>query len=264
MKRKRLAAKMTIDQAAEVLEWSKTKISNIETGRRKTPAVTDIRLLLDVYGVTEEAVREYILTLARKSRERGWWARYDDVIAGPYTSLEQGADHLRLFEVQYIPGLFQTKAYAEAISRATLIRDPADIERLVEVRMRRQEILDRDEPPEVWAIIHEAALLLARSAGPDLFREQLDRLIRLAEEPTSVTIQILPFQAGFHPGMGGPFVIMDYEDDAQSIAFLETNTDGLYLEKPAEVARYRRAFDWLQAKAIDPDDVPRYLRSLSV
>lgn len=261
MRAKRLAVSMTIEQAAEDLEWSSTKISNIETGRSKKPAVTDIRVLLDLYRVTDSRERDSILALTRQSREHGWWNRYDDVLGGAYASLEAGAKSVRLFEPQYVPGLFQTPEYAEAIAQATLIRDPDDIQRTVEARMRRQEILSEENPPDVWAIIHESALLMLR-ATPDLFDSQVARLVDLAETPNSVTLQILPVSAGLHAGMGGPFSILDYES-AQSLVFLETNTDGLYLEKPGEIARYRRCFDRLLAKALDPDAVPDYLRSLT-
>lgn len=261
MRAKRLAAGMTIEQAAEELEWSSTKVSNIETGRSKKPAVTDIRVLLDLYRVTDSRERDSILALTRQSRERGWWNRYDDVLGGAYASLEAGAKSVKLFEPQYIPGLFQTPEYAEAIAQATLIRDPDDIQRTVEARIRRQDILTKDEPPEVWAIIHESALLMLKAA-PDLFGPQVARLLELAETPNSVTLQILPLSAGLHAGMGGPFAILDYEA-AQSLVFLETNTDGLYLEKPPEITRYRRCFDRLVAKALDPDEVPAYLRSLT-
>lgn len=261
MRTKRLATGKTIEQVADDLEWSSTKVSNIETGRSKKPAVTDIRVLLDLYGVTDSAEREAILTLVRQSRESGWWNRYGDAIGGPYTSYEAGANGIKIFEPQYIPGLFQTEDYAAAVSHATLIRNPDDVAVAVEARVRRQQLLTQQDPPTVWAIIHEAALLMLR-VHPELFRSQVDRLIGLAEAPNNVTIQVLTMDAGLHAGMGGPFVILDY-NDASSIVFLETNTDGLYLEKTAEVTRYRQSFDRLVAKALDPDEVPAYLRALA-
>ncbi|WP_307869180.1 DUF5753 domain-containing protein [Nocardiopsis sp. B62] len=183
-------------------------------------------------------------------------------MGGPYTSYEAGATGIKIFEPQYIPGLFQTEAYAAAVAQATLIRNPDDIARAVEARMRRQQLLTQQEDrPFVWAVIHEAALLMLRS-HPELFHPQVDRLIELAEAPNDVTIQVLTMSAGLHAGMGGPFVILDYED-AAAITFLETNTDGLYLEKPTEVTRYRQSFDRLVAKALDPDEVPAYLRALA-
>ncbi|WP_269082844.1 helix-turn-helix domain-containing protein [Allosalinactinospora lopnorensis] len=262
MRRKRLGAGLTIEKAAETLEWSMTKVSNIETGRSKKPAVTDIRLLLDVYGVDDDRERETILNLTRQSRQRGWWNRYDDVLTGAYTSLEAGATSLRSYEPLYIPGLLQTAEYATAVCQATLIRDPDDVQRTVEARMKRQEILIGEEPPELWAIIDEHALQLLR-ATPGLFSAQIQQLIEVAEAPNSVTVQVLPVSAGLHAGMGGPFAILDYGEPSEAIVFLESDTDGLYLDQPKEIERYRRIFDRLLAKALDPDDVPGYLRNLT-
>ncbi|QBI52916.1 helix-turn-helix domain-containing protein [Streptomonospora litoralis] len=263
MRRLRLDAGLTMEQAADKLEWSTTKVSNIETGRSKKPAVTDIRALLEAYRVTDERERDSVLALTRQSRERGWWNRYDDVLGGAFASLEAGARSLKLFEPQYIPGLFQTAEYAEAIAQATLIRDPGDIERTVEARMKRQEILSDEGAPDVWAIVHESAIEMLR-ATPSLFSQQVARLREVAETPSKVTLQVMPVCAGLHAGMGGPFVIMDFEDPGESIVFLETDTDGLYLDKAQEIERYRKLFDRILAKALDPDEVPDYLRSLSV
>lgn len=262
MRRKRLDAGMTMQEAAEALEWSMTKISNLETGRSKKPAVSDVRLLLDVYKVTDERERESIFTLTRQSRQRGWWNRYDDVLTGAYASLEAGAQSIRVYEPSYVPGLFQTPEYVAAVTQATLIRDPDEVGRTVEARMQRQEILTSDNPPEVWAIIDQHALELLR-ATPELFASQVQRLIDVSEGANTVTLQVLPTSAGLHAGMGGPFVILDYEDPSETIVFLETGTDGLYLDKPREIARYRAMFDRLLSKAMDPDDVPQYLRDLS-
>lgn len=265
MRRKRLDAGLTLDDAAEALEWSATKISNIETGRSKFPAVSDIRLLLGVYKVEDPREVETILTLARGARERGWWRRYDDVITGDYVSMESGATHLRVYEPVVIPGLLQIKDYAVAASQATLLRNPQAIERAVEARMHRKEILNRSDPPppDLWAIIDEHALRLLHGNHPELCRDQVAHLIEWAEEPNSVTIQVLPTSAGLHAGMGGPFVILDYEDPGETTVFIETDTDGLYLDKPPEIDRYRKIFDRLVSKAMDPDDVPDFLRKLT-
>ena len=263
MKAKRLAAGMTIEQAADALEWSSTKVSNLETGRSKHPAVTDVRLLLDVYGSQDDREREAILDLTRQSRKRGWWSRYDDVLTGAYTALEAGATNLRLWEPQLIPGLFQLPEYAAAVAQATLIRDPDAVERTVEARVQRQQLLDREDAPEVWAIIDVHALQLLAATDAALHHRQVEHLATLAEDRKSVTVQLLDAEAvGLHPGMGGPFAIMDYGDPSATMVFLETDTDGLYLDKKPEVDRYRKIFDRLVSKAMDPDSVPARLRSL--
>lgn len=263
MKVKRLAVGMTIEQAADALEWSSTKVSNLETGRSKHPAVTDVRLLLDVYGVQDEREREALLDLTRQSRKRGWWSRYDDVLTGAYTALEAGATSLRLWEPQFIPGLLQLPEYATAIAQATLIRDPDAVERAVEARVQRQQLLFREDAPEVWAILDVRALELLAATDVVLHRRQVEHLADLAEAANSVTIQLLDAgEIGLHPGMGGPFAILEYGDPSAAMVFLETDTDGLYLDKKPEIDRYRRIFDRLVSKSMDPDSVPARLRSL--
>ncbi len=254
---------MTIEQTADRLEWSSTKVSNLETGRSKRPAVTDVRALLDIYGVTDKREREAILDLARQSRKRGWWNRYDDVLTGAYTALEAGATSLRLWEPQLVPGLLQLPEYAAAVAQATLIRDPDAVERVVEARVQRQQLLTREDPPDVWAIIDVRALEMLAATDTALHRRQVEHLAGLAEAANSVTIQLLQAdRIGLHPGMGGPFAIMEYGDPSAAMVFLETDTDGLYLDKKPEIDRYRKIFDRLVSKATDPDSVPAHLRSL--
>ena len=262
MKAKRLEAALTAEQAAAELEWSTTKVSNIETGRSKHPAVSDIRLLLDVYKVTDTRERDTLLELTRESRKRGWWSRYDDVLTSDYTSLEAGVTGLRVFELQYIPGLLQLPEYAAAITHATLIREPAEVERVVEARMQRQEaLLHREDPVDLWAIIDERALDLLAASDPELHRRQVEHLAATAEQPNSVTLQVLEPGVGLHPGMGGPFTILKYLDPDMDAVFVEADEDGLYLDKRPQVDRYRRIFDLLVSKSMDPDAVATYLRS---
>ena len=262
MKAKRLEAGMTAEHAAAELEWSTTKVSNIETGRSKHPAVSDIRLLLDVYKVTDTGERDTLLELTRQSRKRGWWSRYDDVLTSDYTSLEAGVVGLRVFELQYIPGLLQLPEYAAAITHATLIREPAEVERVVEARMQRQEVLlHRADPVDLWAIIDERALDLLAVSDPELHRRQVEHLAATAEQPNSVTLQVLESSVGLHPGMGGPFTILKYLDPDMDAVFVEADEDGLYLDKRPQVDRYRRIFDLLVSKSMDPDGVATYLRS---
>ncbi|GAA3989695.1 helix-turn-helix domain-containing protein [Thermobifida alba] len=260
MRARRLAAGMTISQVAEALEWSETKISNVETGRTKHPAVSDIGLMLGLYGVTGPE-RDAILDLARKSRRRDWWADYDDVLTGAYASLESGASSVRSYEPAYIPGLLQTTDYMAAISQATLIRDPAAIDRMVEARTKRQEILERPDAPDVWAIIGQHALELLIAHDRELAHHQIEHLLNMADRP-NITIQVLPTSAGFHPGMGGAFTILGYASSSEGIVFIEADVDGLYLVKDEELERYRKYHDRLVAKALDPDDVSGYLRGL--
>ncbi|MBB5999775.1 transcriptional regulator with XRE-family HTH domain [Streptomonospora salina] len=257
----RVEADLTHAEVAKRLEWSTGKVSNIETGVSKKPSVHDIRGLLDVYGVREGPMREALLELARKSRERGWWTKFSDVV-GEYPALEADASHISTYEPLLLPGLLQTPDYAALVTRASLVRDPVDIQRAVDARKQRQEILTRSDPPapEVWAVIDEAALMRVESER-GVYREQVQHLIDVAEEPNKVTLQVLPMASGVHAGLRGPFVIMDFAGPlAGPVVFIETDMDGLYLEDDEEIDRYRRLLTHVQTAALPEDASTRFLK----
>jgi hypothetical protein len=259
LRRLREAANMTADSVAERLEWSRGKLSRIETAQWQRPNPRDVRDLLDVYGVVDPGQREAMITLAKESRQRGWWTAYKDVLAGSYIDLEAEASTISTFEPLVIPGLLQTPAYAAEITRAALVRDPAEVERRVTLRMERQKLLTQKDSPRFWVVIDEAALVRPLSSPP-VFREQLQRLID-TEPLEHVTIQVLPLTAGLHAGMAGQFVIMEFPEDPK-IVYVETGTDGLYLEKPEELARYTLVFQHLCATALAPDASLVYLSGM--
>ncbi|GAA4916831.1 helix-turn-helix domain-containing protein [Streptomonospora salina] len=261
LRRLRVEADLTHAEVAKRLEWSTGKVSNIETGVSKKPSVHDIRGLLDVYGVREGPMREALLELARKSRERGWWTKFSDVV-GEYPALEADASHISTYEPLLLPGLLQTPDYAALVTRASLVRDPVDIQRAVDARKQRQEILTRSDPPapEVWAVIDEAALMRVESER-GVYREQVQHLIDVAEEPNKVTLQVLPMASGVHAGLRGPFVIMDFAGPlAGPVVFIETDMDGLYLEDDEEIDRYRRLLTHVQTAALPEDASTRFLK----
>lgn len=263
LKRLRIEADMTHADVAHRLEWSTGKVSNIETGVSKRPSVHDIRELLDVYELPEGSMRDALLELTRKSRERGWWTKFSDVV-GEYPALEADASHISTYEPLLLPGLLQTPEYAALVTRASLVRDPVDIQRAVDARAQRQEILTRTDPspPEVWAVIDESALMRIQSE-PDVYRDQVEYLIAAAEAPDMVTIQVLPMSSGVHAGLRGPFVIMDFTGPLSGpVVFLETDMDGLYLEEAEEISRYRRLFTHIQTSALPEDASTKYLKSL--
>lgn len=254
---------LTLDQVAENLEWSTAKVSNIETGRTARPSVTDVGAVLRVYGISETS-REYaeIVDLARQSRERGWWTRYDDVLTGSYVGFEAEASRISSYEPLVIPGLLQTSEYAEFHTRAAAVPgQQQDVERAVSARMQRQDILDREQPPELWMIIDEAALRRLEAA-PEVMRGQLRRLLEATERDTT-TIQVLPLGKSLLTGLVSPFVILDYQErDVDPVVFLETNTDGLYLDRTQEVYRYRRIFEQAQSIASGPQDSADIMRAM--
>ncbi|GLY87818.1 helix-turn-helix domain-containing protein [Actinoallomurus iriomotensis] len=259
LRRLREAAGLTADEATRQLEWAAGKVNKLERAQAVRPRVTDIRAMLDLYGLTEETEREALLDLTREARQRGWWTAYGP-LSDTYTEFESEARKISTFELSVIPGLLQTPAYARALQRGWLLRDEKEIDRLVELRMRRQRLLEFDNPPRLWAIIDESAV--NRSFGsPETKREQLQRLVDTGPLE-HVDIQILPTAAGFHPGLAGSFVILDYEQDP-SLVYREISPSSLYLEGRDQVEERRRVFKHLSATALGPEESIAYLRRLA-
>ncbi|WP_435111366.1 helix-turn-helix domain-containing protein [Nocardiopsis synnemataformans] len=252
-------AQLTLEQAAAKLEWSRAKIANIETGKRKRPYVTDVELLLNIYGVTDEAHIEAFRDLTRQARTQGWWTKYGDLLDA-YTGFEAEASSISTYQPNVIPGLLQTPDYAAASARAA-INSSDDVERIVDARMRRQQILKTARPPRLWSVIDEA--VIARGAGTKVMREQIQHLVEMAERHTNITVQLLPFSAGLHAGASGPFVILDFPVAADpSLVYLETRHDGLYLEEPEVIADYRTVLGHVQGAALSPAESVTHLTSL--
>lgn len=252
--RLREAAGLTMEDVAQRLDWSKAKISRIETGRtRVTPS--DVRLLVEEYGVTDEQERQALMDLARKARKQGWWHNYSDVIASPYVGFEAEASGVRTYQSQLVPGLLQTEGYVRALLSSVRPALPRhEIDRRVEARVARQERLGEQDAPHLWAILDEA-VFHRLVGGPDVMAGQLDRLREAARLP-NVTLQVLPFSAGSHPAMGVPFVILDFDGPTPvSAIYLEHLTGELYLDEATDLSRYGLVFDYLRAKATDPEEV---------
>ncbi|GAA3762759.1 helix-turn-helix domain-containing protein [Salinactinospora qingdaonensis] len=261
IKRRRLQARMTLDEAAKTAEIARTTVSNIESGEKKRPQVNEIKALLDAYQIEDEREREEILTLCRQSRERGWWARYKDVLRGSkYIGFETEASMISNWEPLVVPGLLQIPEYVELLAKTALVRDPTEIQRMVDARMERQKIL-REEPPELCAVFGEAALL-ALTEHPDVLHRQVEHLIQMAEGTSPTTLQMAP-ATRLNPGSAGGFAIMDFPTTVDPpVVFLETDTDGLYLEHPEEVARYRTLLGHLRVIALTPEETVERLHKM--
>jgi transcriptional regulator with XRE-family HTH domain len=251
--RRREATGLSREEVARQLEWS--TIFRIETGRSR-PQPGNVRVLLDLYGVAGPE-RDGLIQLARDARQPGWWHSFRDVLLNPYEvyiGLEAGAASIRNFEPVVVPGLLQTEDYAREMFRngpRELDRD--EVERRVEVRMARQQILTRDDRPRLWAVIDEAALRRV-VGGPDVMRRQLRHLADCAEQGKT-TLQVVPYRAGAHAGTTGPFVILEFHEPTDpSVVYVETLAGDIYLEEHADVNRYTLAFDRLLAAALHPGD----------
>ncbi|GAB3584559.1 helix-turn-helix transcriptional regulator [Amycolatopsis endophytica] len=252
LRRLRETADLTIDEVAEKLECSASKISRIETGHvGVTPR--DARDMLELYGQAGDE-REALVQLAREARKPGWWQAYKEVFTGTFVGLEADASSLRAFQALLVPGLLQTEPYARAVIRAMRPdADESDIQRRVAARTARQELLTDPNPPEYWAVIDEAVLHRV-VGGPEVMAHQSDRLLTMAQLP-HVTIQVVPFGTGAHPGMEGPFLILGFPEQADpDVVYVDSTSGGFFLELPPDVRRYILMFDHLRATALKPDD----------
>ncbi|MER6127595.1 helix-turn-helix transcriptional regulator [Streptomyces sp. NPDC001795] len=254
---------MTAEEVAERLLVSQSKISRLENGRRSI-SQRDVRDLCGVYEVEDQRVVESLMEMARDSRQQGWWHAFGDIPYSVYIGLETDAESLRVYEPQIITGLLQTRSYAEALIHGALPEtSPADIEKRVQVRMRRQErIAAENNPLRLWVVLDEAAL--RRVVGNNLvMREQLEHLAEMSRLP-HVTVQVLPFEVGAHPGLNGQYAILEFSDAADSsVVYLEGVTSDLYLEKAHDVQKYAVMYEHLRAQALNVDQSRQYISDVA-
>lgn len=254
LRRLRTLAEVTQQHAAAHLGCTQAKIGRFETAKR-TPSLADVSMLLDFYEV-EGVEREHLITLVRDARKRGWWHSYSDVLPEwyeTYVGLEAEASSIHTYESEVIPGLLQTREYAYAVTKATLIRaKESEIDRRVELRMQRQQRVTGSDPLELWVVIGEAALRRTVGGG-EVLRRQLEHVLKLVELP-HVTLQVMPLDAEAYPAQAGPFVILRYSNSVDpDVVYLETHVGGLYLERQSELSNYVAMMDHLRAHALDPE-----------
>jgi len=241
---------ISAEQAAEVIRGSHSKISRMEHGRVGFKE-RDVGDLLTLYGVTDSEERAALLNLAKEANTPGWWHAYSDILPTwlePYVGLEAAASIIRTYQIQLVPGLLQTEAYARALIGQGSAASEEEIARRGELRASRQEVLRRPDAPQLWVVVDEGAV--RRPVGSkEIVREQLKYLIEMADHP-AVTLQILPFSAGAHSAMGGPFTILRFaEPDLADVVYIEQLTSALYLEKPVEVDSYLEVMEQLCLQA---------------
>ncbi|MFI0988771.1 helix-turn-helix domain-containing protein [Streptomyces exfoliatus] len=263
LRKLREAKNMTAEQVAERLLVSQSKISRLENGRRSI-SQRDVRDLCGVYEVEDERMVDSLMQMAKDSRQQGWWHAFGDIPYSVYIGLETDAESLRMYESQIIPGLLQTPAYAEAvISGAMPESTPADIDKRVTVRTRRQErIRDEERPLRLWAVIDEGAL--HRIVGSrQLMVEQLEHLLEQSHLP-HVTVQVIPFEMGAHPGISGQYSILEFPDTSDSsVVYIEGVTSDLYLEKAQDVGKYSVMYEHLRAQALNVEQTREFIAEMA-
>jgi transcriptional regulator with XRE-family HTH domain len=247
LRRLREQRSITCEEAGEAIRASHSKISRMELGRVRFRR-RDVADLLRLYGVVDAGELESMLALADRANEPGWWHSYSDILPSwfeVYIGLEEAASRIRAYEVQFVPGLLQSEDYARAV---TLLGHPDapghEIERRVGLRMRRQTLLQADDPPHLWAVVDEA-VLRRPLGGVQVMRRQLRHLLELTEAP-NVTLQMVPFELGGHAAAGGPFSILRFaERDLPDVVYLEQLTSALYLDKREDVDHYHMVMERL-------------------
>jgi transcriptional regulator with XRE-family HTH domain len=251
------------DAVAREMGFSRPKLTRIEQGEVKV-SKNDLKALLHLYGVDDSERVNHYVEAARDAHKSGWWKAYQDALPRSYTdfiSLETDATEIKNFEPVLIPGLLQTEAYMRAVIQANpAILPPADIDERVKVLRERQAVLEREQPPRVWAIIGESAIRQA-IGGARVMRDQFARLELLADYP-NVVVQVLPHSAGAHAGLNGAFVIFGLPRDPDVVS-VENMTGTLYMERPGERRSYGEAFDHLRAAALSPADSLALIRRVA-
>ncbi|MGW0734290.1 helix-turn-helix domain-containing protein [Streptomyces sp. NPDC002851] len=255
----REAKKLTQPRAAEALTATQTKIVKIERGVSPVRD-PDLHALCDLYGIgRKNPTRERLLALAKADRERrrasGWWKEYAELgDFVEYIQLEAGASTIHTYQNQLIPGLLQTPQYARAVTVAQGVwQDPDEIEQFVQARLARQARLTDEKPLQLWAILSEA-VLRQEVGGQSIMSEQRERLLE-ASTMKNVKLQILPYKAGAHAAMSGPFVILGFEAPAAvDVVYLETVLSSQWLEGEEDAYRHRALFDSVRRAALSPED----------
>jgi hypothetical protein len=265
LRRLREEAGISRTDAGWAIRGSESKISRLELGRVGFK-VRDVDDLLTLYKLEDEDERDRLLTLARDANNPGWWQRYDDLTPTwfhSYLGLEMAADLIRTFELQFVPGLLQTPDYARAVVSLGRLDEPLpkdEEDRLVALRTTRQQVLTRQRPARLWAVMDES-VLRRPIGGKKVLKEQLEYLI-VASKRHNVTLQIIPFDKGGYTATGGAFTLLRFTDtDLPDIVYIEHLTSAVYLDKREELDAYVVTMDALSIAAAQPRHTEGLIRA---
>jgi transcriptional regulator with XRE-family HTH domain len=266
LRRLREAQSIKLEEVADRLGVAPSTLSRIETGKAPTRSAY-LSSMLDFYGVDDPGQRQMLVEMAREGHRKGWWAIWEDVLPtgfGIYVGLEAEATSLRVYEAQVVHGLLQTEEYARAVMTTVRRRQTtAEIDRLVALRMQRQEVLLRADPIALWLILDEA--VIRRAMGPpELMYRQLVHLVEASQMP-NVTLQVVEFSSGLHPALNGPFTIIEFPERFDpDVVYSEGVGGQAYIEEREKEVRARaEVFDLLRATALPPADSAELIRAVS-
>nr|WP_306432929.1 helix-turn-helix transcriptional regulator [Streptomyces harenosi] len=257
-------AGMKREEAARVLRVAPATVRRMEMAEVALK-IPYLQLLLKAYGVPDEEAEAFI-ELAEEANKPGWWQRFHDILPGwfsMYVSLEGAASLIRSYDPHFVPGLLQTEEYARGVLTSGAIGQtrPDDIERHVALRMRRQELLTREDAPRLWAVMDETALRRP-VGGPEVMRDQIDKLLEATKLP-HVTLQVAQFATGPHPGTYGPFVLFRFAmPELPDMVYSEYLTGAVYLDARTEVAAHLEVMDRMAALAATAQRTKEILQDL--
>ncbi|MEU0782351.1 helix-turn-helix transcriptional regulator [Streptomyces sp. NPDC006173] len=252
------------EEAARILRVAPATVRRMEMAEVSLK-IPYLQLLLKSYGVSDEEAEAFV-QLAEDANKPGWWQRFHDILPdwfSMHVSLEGAAALLRSYEPHFVPGLMQTEDYARGVMKAGAIGQtrPEDIERHVALRMQRQDLLTREDAPRIWAVMDETALRRA-IGGPEVMRAQIGKLLEVTELP-NVTLQVMPFSNGPHPGTYGPFVLFRFAmPELPDMVYSEYLTGAVYLDARSEVATHLEVMDRMAAQAATAHRTKEILRDL--
>ncbi|NEA88263.1 helix-turn-helix domain-containing protein [Streptomyces sp. SID7958] len=261
LKKLREGSALTCAQVGQALDWSGSKVNRMETGSGRVQP-SDVDALCRFYGTSDE-LREFLKSLAREAKTRGWWQVHGAGVPewfNIYIGLEQDASTLRQYQCELLPGLMQTEAYARELHTTGAHMSAEDIDRAVRVRLERQEMLTRKDAPDTWFVVNEGAVRNV-IGDRELMRDQLERVLDTMALP-SVTLQVLPFDSGTYP-VTGSFTMLGFPaPEDPDLVYRDGITDAVYLEGEHHVREYTRAFDGLRAAALSPQRSARLVESV--
>lgn len=250
----RSQSKLTGAQVGAQIGCTHATISKIENGNT-VPDLTQLDRLLDLYQVTDAEDRTLFRQLLDDASGDGWWEAYDDVLPhkfGTYLGMEVDAESINAYESTLVHGLLETRDYASALLHSVRLNQfPEEIERLVDVRMRRKELLTADQPLQL-SVVMEEAVIRRPLGGPEVMRAQLEYLLEAQQMP-NVSIQILPFSVGAHPGLNGSLTVLEFPDEP-AIGYTEGPSGNNYLTKPREISRCKLILSKLREAALSPEE----------
>lgn len=259
----------TQEQVAADLEWSPSKLIRVEGGRSSVTKV-DLDALLARYGVTSESTRERLQSLNRGARERGWWDKYREDVASNYLNyvgFEAGAAFIREFESVFVPGLLQTADYAEAVTVNSV--DAVRVAAIVGLRLQRQsELAQRDPRPRQYYVVDEAVIRrhIGIAKSPDIMPDQLRKIADKAEQDDLITVRVIPFGAGAHRGLYGPFTLLEFDGGLPDVLYIDAGRGefaSMVMGDDQRVAEYRDDFELLLEDALSADKSIELIRSVA-